>query len=208
MQGPEMRAGGKNIVNDTTAVSVIRRPPFGMRLGSVRCPPGIWWTPDDDDAGGIERKWGWRRRSGRAGEAAVAERGGTAADRGRGSGAGRFGCGRGSGERRQREPGLQMDPSIAGRLARSSQRRGQARVEAVVAEGPRKPDLRSRSSHRARSERRQSWRRPRRKACRASGVIRPARPGAARWRSGCRTARGCASKRASTARRCISCFRR
>ncbi len=132
-------------------VSVIRRPPFGMRLGSVRCPPGIWWTPDDDDARGIERKWGWRRRRGRGCEAAVAERGGTAADRGRGSGAGRFGCGRGSGERRQRELGLQMDSSIAGRLARSALRRGQARVDAIVAEGPRKRDLRSRSSHRARS---------------------------------------------------------
>ena len=41
-------------------VSVTRRPPFGMRLGSVRCPPGIWCTPDDD-AGGIEREWSRRR---------------------------------------------------------------------------------------------------------------------------------------------------
>ena len=88
---------------------------------------------------------------GRSGEAALAERGGAAADRGLGSGAGRFGRRGSAGERRQREPGLQMDPSLSGKLARSSLRRGQARVDGVVAEGARKPDVRSRSSHRTRS---------------------------------------------------------
>jgi DoxX len=40
-------------------VSVMRWPPYGMPLGSVKCPPVIWWTPDDDGSG-IKR--GWARR--------------------------------------------------------------------------------------------------------------------------------------------------
>ena len=50
------------------------------------------------------------------------EHGGATADCGGGSGAGRFGCVRGAGARRQREPGVQMDPPVAGRLARSPPR--------------------------------------------------------------------------------------
>jgi len=32
-------------------VSVTRWPPYEMPLASVKCPPAIWWTPDDDGSG-------------------------------------------------------------------------------------------------------------------------------------------------------------
>src|SRR5271166_3929165 len=110
-----------------------------MPLASVKCPPAIWWTPDDDGSG-IKR--GWARRWGRrAAEAAVLERGGASADRRRGSDARRVGCRGGAGEWRQREPGLQMDPPFAGRLAGSALRCGRrgAGGDKLVAGGERNP---------------------------------------------------------------------
>src|SRR5271157_3146058 len=59
----------------------MRWPPYEMPLASVKCPPAIWWTPDDDGSG-IKRGWG-------AEEAAVLERGGASADRRRGCDAAR-----------------------------------------------------------------------------------------------------------------------
>jgi hypothetical protein len=99
-----------------------------------------------------------------------------------------------AGERRQREPGLQMDSSIAGRPEQSSERRRQARVGGVVAERTAKFDVRSRSSS-SPIGRRQSWRRLDQKAHRVSAVNLSAGPSAARWRSGSRTARGCFGQR-------------
>src|SRR5271166_2174786 len=89
-------------------VSVMRWPPYEMPLGSVKCPPAIWWhlmtTAAESNGVGLDVEGGARS------EAAVLERGGASADRRRGCDAPRVGCGRGAGEWRQREPGLQMDP--------------------------------------------------------------------------------------------------
>ncbi len=179
-----------------------------MLLAWVKCPLAIWWTADDDHSG-IRWDWSWRSRR-RAEEAAVLERGGASADRRGFSEARRVGCGRGAREWRQREPGLRMNPPFAGRLAGSGLRCGQRGVggDKLVAGGERNPEVCSDPPCRGAAGGRRRRLGPIWKARQVCGMTCRARRGLGRWRFAFPTARKFVSKKASTARSCVSCFRR
>ena len=115
-----------------------------------------------------------------------------------------------AGEGRQREPGLQMDPPFAGRLAGSALRCGQpgAGGDKLVAKGERNPEVCSDPLGRAAAGVADAD--AGRDGRRAPGLRHdpPSAARSGRWRFAFPTARKFASKEAPTARSCVWCFRR